>query len=569
MRTIIYTAFITMIALCAETASAATLSWVPGTGAFNIGDTITLDLKINSEGVGVNAAQATIRFPKDALQVDTLDKTNSAFNFWLEEPTFSNTDGVISFAGGTPYGISGASIEVLKVTFIAKSVGTPVISITDSAVTASDGTGTNVLSKTNDATITISPTITTPTPVITPPVQITREPAPAVGLPAKPTVRVALYPNSTEWYNVSNTFTAAWDLPRDISGVSTAINKQPNYTPTESEGLFDSKSFASLTDGVRYLHVRFKNDIGWGTTAHYRLGVDTQAPIPFEVTLSESTPSDNPLLILKFKTTDSLSGVKEYRIVIDGANVDTVAASNFTGSYKLPLQTPGKHHLTIRATDFAGNGIETSFDFETLPILSPAFTFVPSTFFSDELKGLTLKGTSPASTTVHIFLKREDAIVAENTLTPDTHGNWEYTESDPLRNGTYTAIIQAKDVRGALSLSVTSSKITVIDTPVLTIGSLSLGKNGTIILLIFILLIGFGLWYMIYKHRLEKTALRVELAESDTAKVFKIIEHDIDNLDKARGTPTSVDDQFASSKLRGNVKKMGEYLKKEIGRAKE
>lgn len=560
LRTIKFGILFGSIALFANTASAASLFFVPATGEFGVGSKIVVDLKIDSEGVGLNAAQATIRFPKDTITVESIDKTGSTFNFWLEEPTFSNEDGVISFVGGTPYGISGASVQVVRIVFTSKGSGSAPITIADAAVTASDGSGTNILSKTNDVAFTISPTTTTTTtPIVPTPTQITREPAPASGLPTKPALTIPLYPAETEWHNVSNIFTVSWELPRDISGARTALNKQPNFIPDEkSEGLFDNETFNALSDGTWYIHVRFENNIGWGPVAHYRIAVDTQPPLPFEVTSSESETSDDPAPTFAFKASDALSGLGEYRLKIDNENWIIVPAKDFKGSYQLPLQNPGKHHLVIQAVDRASNSIENTVDYETLPIVAPTFTFVTDTLFSEEAKGLTVKGTALPSTEILLSLKMGDATIVSSTIPVDTNGNWEFTISDPLRNGRYVASIQNRDARGALSLVVNSTEIQVK------------GKYTNVIIVSFIILAGslFGGWWF-YKTRRERTTLRLGVAESDAAKVFKMIEADVEKLNRARETPTTLDDEFAIQKMEENVKKMGGYIKEEIKRARE
>lgn len=546
-----------VVMLFANTAEAASLFFVPATGEFGVGSKITVDVKIDSEGVGINAAQATIRFPKDTLTVTSIDKTGSTFNFWLEEPTFSNDAGVITFVGGTPYGISGASIQVLRVVFTSKGSGSASIAIADAAITASDGSGTNVLSKTTDAAFTISPTAVST--VIPAPIQIKREAIPASGLPVKPVVTAPLYPNETGWHNISNIFTANWELPRDISGVKTSLNKQPGFVPSgESEGLFDNKTFSALPDGVWYLHVRFTNNVGWGPTAHYRIAVDTETPLPFEITSDTSDTSDNPTPILSFKASDALSGLNEYRIKIDNENWIVVTSRDFTGSYKLPVQNPGKHHIVIRAVDNAGNSIENTVDYETLSIALPTFTFVTSTLYSDEPKGLTVRGTGIALAEVVAALKKDGAVVTSKTVAVDAQGNWEAVFNDALRNGTYIVSIQSKDARGALSTPVISDDIQVT------------GKYSGLIILSFIILIGSlasGFFY--HKKRRDRTALRLEVAESDVAKVFKMIEADVEKLKKADTTPTLADDEFIAQKLGENVKKMSGYIKETIKRAKE
>lgn len=576
MRTFIQTLIIGTTALFAHFASAATISWIPAVGNANIGDKITAALKIDSEGAGINAAQATIRFPKEMLEVLSVDKTDSAFSFWLEEPTFSNTDGIVSFVGGTPYGISGASIKVIGVTFVVKNAGIASLSFADTAITASDGSGTNVLSKTTDAAFTISATKEAATPlpaaplVVTPPEQIIRPVVTAENTPRKPVLSVALYPDPTAWHNVSNIFSAKWDLPRDITDVSTAINKQPNFSPGTSEGLFDSKSFSAQSDGIWYLHLRFKNTIGWGETAHYRIAVDTKAPLPFIIDSSESASSDNPSPVLSFKASDALSGLREYQIKIDNGAWVTIPLTEFKGSRQIDPLAPGMHQITIRAFDLAGNSIESGISAEILPIPSPSIVFVTERLFSDETKGLTIQGTALPDTEILLTLASTDGVVVEErTIKADTRGNWEYTYSNPLRNDIYRATIINRDARGARSLPIESPEIRVAERPIIQFGSFSLGKNGAITLLILILAGGFASGYVFYRARRERTTLRVSLAESDAAKVFKVIESDIDKLDNARTTHTPADDEFAVNDLREDVARMSGYLKKEIGKAKE
>lgn len=553
-----------------QTAHAASLFFVPGSGEFNVGRDVVVDLKIDSEGAGINAAQATIRFPKDTLSVKAIDKTDSTFNFWLEDPTFSNENGVISFVGGTPYGISGASLQVVRITFTTKGSGSAPISLVDAAVTASDGSGTNVLYKTTDAALTISPTAIIAAPVIVPaPQQITREPEAARGLPILPVVRVPLHPTPSEWHNASNVFTAAWDLPRDIASVATALNHEPFFEPTESEGLFENKSFAALTDGVWYLHVQFKNNIGWGPVAHYRIAVDTKTPLPFTVTARTGESTDNPAPLLEFRTSDALSGLKSYEIRIDSGSWITVPLKGFTGTHKLPPQEPGKHRITVRALDQANNSIEDSIDIEILAIASPILTLVTDRIFTDALQGVTIKGTALPSTEVLLTLDQEGAMIASSTTPVDEHGNWEYTFGDPLRNGTYYAHARTRDARGALSLVVESPKIVVGDRPILQIGGLELGKGAVITLLILILLGGFGGGYWFYKKRQEKVSLRLEVAQRDAANIFKMIQSDVQKLQDAQKTPTPADDEFIADKLKKNVEKMGSYVEKEIERVKE
>jgi len=98
-------------------ASAATLQLSTEKDAFAIGDQFTVDVKVDSEGSGINAVQGVVQISKDVLEIVGVDKSGSVFNFWLTEPTFSNDSGQVNFIGGSTSGFSGRSLQVVKVTF--------------------------------------------------------------------------------------------------------------------------------------------------------------------------------------------------------------------------------------------------------------------------------------------------------------------------------------------------------------------------------------------------------------------------------------------------------------------
>jgi len=548
----------------ASVTEAATLFLAPPSSEIAIGEKLTIDLKIDSEGISLNAAQAVLRFPKDTLEVVSLDKTESAFSFWLEEPNFSNTDGVMSFIGGTPYGVSGGSIQVLKIVFNAKGSGSDVIALSDAAITASDGSGTNILSKTVDAAFAILAEKETPSVPVPVPTPITREPVPTGKLPIKPELKVPLYPDEAKWSNLVSQFNVGWDLPLDVTGVSTAVNKQPGFLPQKSEGLFDNKNFAALLDGAWYLHVRFQNDVGWGPTVHYRLAVDTQPPLGFEINVVEGEATDNPTPTLQFKTSDAISGLREYQIRIGDGDLIKIPADDFEGVFKLSLQSPGKRRIAVKAVDQADNGIENSLTLETIPIASPTITFVTKELFSDEERGLTVIGASLSNINILLRVYREEALVADGVARTDEKGNWEFTFDQPFRNGRYILTAQSQDERGALSLVVESPEVRVKSKPIIQIGKFQLGMGGALIFLLIVIAGGFGGGVWFYKKRQEKLALRLLVVKTDMAKVFKLIQNDIEKLQQAIGTPTEADDEFMAKRLRENIKKIEGYLKKEI-----
>ncbi len=91
-------------------ALAADFNIIPSSGTVGLNQTLTVDIKINEASRSINAAQGVLKFNPAILQVNSISKANSVFNFWLTEPAFSNKDGKIEFLGGTPNGVTGGAL---------------------------------------------------------------------------------------------------------------------------------------------------------------------------------------------------------------------------------------------------------------------------------------------------------------------------------------------------------------------------------------------------------------------------------------------------------------------------
>ena len=579
LKPLIISAFLFFSIFTAGYAAAATLDISPSGDNFKIGDTFDVHIHINSPDATVNAAQATFQFTPDVLEVAGIDREGSIFSFWLQEPEFSNDAGTVSFAGGSPNGSAGQSLQVITINFRAKGNGVAILGFIDGAVTAADGSGTNVLTNLDSAQITVSPQgavpvqpglppAAQPPTEVPPPVQIEREPTPAQDLPEAPIVDVPLYPDSEKWYNVSSSFLAKWQLPGDITNVATAINKDPAFNPTKSEGLFDNKSFARLDDGVWYLHVRFRNEIGWGPAIHYRLGVDTVPPAPFEVSSSSGFVTDSPNPTLNFSTTDQLSGLDYYYARIDNQELITIEDID-GGSFTLPLLAPGKHTVIVGAQDKAGNRTEDLNQFEILPIESPKIVSFSRDVFIGE-GGLNVDGTSLADVSIIISVKDQAGnIVYTVTTKADESGKWAAKLDQPLKKGKYYLEVKAQDNRGALSLSVKSDLISVRTRPIMVIGEFEITQLHLIIGLALILLFGFFAgWYLNHLAETQK-ARKALISQRDIANVFNILESDIDQalksyIDKVVDEREASEIEFLLKRIHTNIKRMQKYIIEEI-----
>lgn len=142
----------------ATPALAATLSFDAPT-TVSAGETFTLTVLVDTNDRGFNAAEATLTFPADMLEVTSIDTDPSAtaFNFWITLPSFSNDKGTVRFSGGATRGLVGSAVQVLAVHMRAKGAGDALIIASDASVNASDGSGSNILTDINALRITVSP----------------------------------------------------------------------------------------------------------------------------------------------------------------------------------------------------------------------------------------------------------------------------------------------------------------------------------------------------------------------------------------------------------------------------
>lgn len=135
---------------------AATFSFYPHSSTQNVGSTFTLDVSVESSDQAMNAASTTISFPKDKLEVVSVSKAGSIFSLWVQEPSFSNSSGTITFEGIVLNpGFKGESAKIISVTFRAKQEGGVNIKFLSGSILANDGTGVNILTSPGAATINI------------------------------------------------------------------------------------------------------------------------------------------------------------------------------------------------------------------------------------------------------------------------------------------------------------------------------------------------------------------------------------------------------------------------------
>ncbi|MCX6712519.1 MAG: cohesin domain-containing protein [Candidatus Vogelbacteria bacterium] len=489
-------------------------------------DDIVVIVSVNSDGKDVNAAQAKISFPTSLLEVSKVDRADSVFSFWLEEPTFANDKGTVSFVGGSTSGFTGSSLKVMKIAFRVKGSGKGQVGVTDGAITASDGSGSNVYSSAKGLDINI------PTTAEFASVKLERSVRQAELvkiLPKKPDLNVPYYSDPTKWQNRSASFQATWLIGSDVSQAGIALDNSPSTNPSASgEALTGSKVFPALADGVYYLHLRLANNIGWGTTNHYRLAIDTKPPSSFKIVSAGGLKINSATPALDFASSDTGSGIDHYDIYGDNQLVTTTASS----SLRLPPTRPGNRQIKVVATDRANNSTSQILNLEILPITSPTIASFSRQVVVDE-ENLTANGTAlPEAKIIAQVFNASNQVVVEQLVPTDTAGKWDLVLNKALPIGKYHLVITAQDTNLNMSLPVLSGTIAVRNRPLLMIGSIAI--TATFFYLAIILLLagafagGWGLERWFSRRRRE----RIIIAERDVANAFTIFRKDVEKVKK-------------------------------------
>ena len=98
---------------------------------------------LTSAHTPVNAVDITVQFPKDKLEVFSVDRGQSVLTIWTEDPVV--TAKTVRFSGGTfRRGFIGKH-EIATINFRALEPGQYKVRVSDATLVAGDGTGSEVL----------------------------------------------------------------------------------------------------------------------------------------------------------------------------------------------------------------------------------------------------------------------------------------------------------------------------------------------------------------------------------------------------------------------------------------
>jgi hypothetical protein len=168
--------------------AAANLSFSTATSTVAVNERIVVTVNVSSSQ-SLNAISGDILVPPGSFVIDSVSKSGSVLNFWVTEPTFTASTGVIHFEGVTLGGFQGSG-KVLSITMHPKQSGTGTLAFKSAQVLANDGQGTMITGSlgTKAFTINAQAPVVQPKPVKTIPKEKTESVPESVEVIEKPQV---------------------------------------------------------------------------------------------------------------------------------------------------------------------------------------------------------------------------------------------------------------------------------------------------------------------------------------------------------------------------------------------
>lgn len=466
-----------------QPAYAADFSFLPVSGSLTVGNTLTVAVYVSSADKAMNAASGVISFPPDKLEAVSLSKNGSVITLWVEEPSFSNRAGTISFEGiALNPGFTGKNGKIITINFRVKAAGAAPLNFSSASILANDGQGTNITEKLDSAAFSLTKPGNAENTIAPASSPVKKEtlmtPTASKNAPQAPLIISPTHPNQTKWYAITNP-QFSWRLPADATAAQLLVDKNAIANPTIAyTPAVTTKTITDIADGMWYFHVRIKNQTGWGVTSHFRFQIDTEKPEHFVI---EEIPRDDPTdPRVKFilDASDKTSKIDHYEISIDNKKEPWRDDGSRTFQ-TLPLP-PGKHTLSASALDQAGNETTAETEFHIAPLAAPLINDLPATIKNST--PLIINGSSQyPRTQVSLRLRQTPAphtlqstkIIATQTqeeeksykTETDENGNFMIHITDLPKEGTYQIALELVDSHGAKSVPLEKLITIVNDSP--------------------------------------------------------------------------------------------------------
>lgn len=317
-------------------AAGARLFLSPPSGNYYVGSYFSVDVRVDTGGNKTNAYKAVLAYPTDKLEAIAVSTGGSICSLWITQSKTTFECGAIQ-----PY--AGPDGKIGTIIFVARASGTAVVSVASGNVKKADGSGAELLSTREAVSFTLQ------------------------DLPANvPVVSSATHPNQNNWYPIKSA-ELSWSKPEGTTGFSYLLSQNPQDVPDDTaEEPGTTKTFNDLADGAWYFHIKAQIEDGWSSTNHFRLQIDSEPPLPFEIVSDQKAERVTRAPLLSFATTDDTSGIDRYEISIDGSTPLTTSSP-----YQFERIRGGERNIIVRAFDLAGNTRDAALNLSVISVPTP------------------------------------------------------------------------------------------------------------------------------------------------------------------------------------------------------
>ncbi|WP_447087582.1 BapA/Bap/LapF family large adhesin [Enterobacter bugandensis] len=229
----------------------------------------------------------------------------------------------------------------------------------------------------------------------------------------------------------------------------------------------------ALPEGSNVLTIRETDPAGnqSGPSADFTIVVDSISTTPVITSVTDNVGNTATPVASGSETNDAtptLSGTADANSIVtifDGATQIAVVTADGTGAWSFTPETAlveGPHAFTVQATDPQGNlslvsapwSVVVDLTAPTVPTLDTVSDNVPGGVTGNLTSGQatndntpTISGTGEAGSTIYIMNNGTQL----GTTTVDVNGNWSFTPTTPLDDGSYSLRAYATDAAGNAS----------------------------------------------------------------------------------------------------------------------
>ena len=352
----------------ATAAGTATFGFDPTIIDVNLGDTFNVDIIAYPNGELIDTARALVEFDDEMLELQSYE-VKDLFPSVSPGNYVDNSNGFV-YIGGFIRGEQTSDSGVFAtITFKAKLAGTSALSFVEESKMISIGQERINLFGSGTASVTVNSVDLEDIPEY----QATKA---EIELPGESVIKIdeetgeeVEVPSAIQVISLSHQHQNAWQpysevtMDWEITGAPSVqiyeyyynIDKDPQTDPGPDQSTQEtSVSFQDVQDGIWYFHIKaLFTDGSYSDAAHYRVLIDTEAPGLVVPVLDFDTIDEESSVFLRFRTTDQASGIWYYEITVD----EQIYATQGNEMLISDLEA-GKHEITVKAYDLAGNWVE-------------------------------------------------------------------------------------------------------------------------------------------------------------------------------------------------------------------